>query len=84
MDQAVEALRSGNPADAEWTLRKHLLEAPRDAAALAKLAELVLSRNEIECHALLASLNPFAPLVNTLRRTPWSWSVRLDADRRHQ
>ena len=45
MDQAVEALRSGNPADAEWTLRKHLLEAPRDAAALAKLAELVLSRN---------------------------------------
>jgi Tfp pilus assembly protein PilF len=41
IDQAVEALRTGDPAEAERTLRMHLLANPHDALALAKLGEIV-------------------------------------------
>jgi Tfp pilus assembly protein PilF len=41
IDQAVDALRSGDPGEAERTLRMHLLADPHDALALAKLGEIV-------------------------------------------
>lgn len=48
LEQAVAALQAGDPGDAERLLRKHLLEQPRDAGALAKLAELAIGRQQIE------------------------------------
>ena len=42
LEQATAALHMGDRHDAERLLRKHLLEQPRDAAALTKLAELVI------------------------------------------
>lgn len=47
-EQATAALQAGDSGDAERLLRKHLLEQPADATALAKLSELVLNRREIE------------------------------------
>lgn len=44
LDQAVEAVRSGEPAEAERVLRAHLLTNPADALALAKLADLLRDR----------------------------------------
>ena len=41
LEQAVAALRSGEPAEAERVLRARLLADPHDSAALAKLAEIV-------------------------------------------
>lgn len=46
IEQAVAALRSGDPAEAERTLRSHLLKIPQDAAALAKLGEIVLDQGQ--------------------------------------
>ena len=51
--QAVEALRSGDPADAERTLRMHLLADPNDAAALAKLGEIVRDQGKARDAILL-------------------------------
>jgi tetratricopeptide (TPR) repeat protein len=48
LEQAAAALQAGDPGDAERLLRKHLLEQPKDAAVLAKLAELVLDRQHVE------------------------------------
>ena len=45
LEQAVAALRAGNPAEAEQTLRVHLLQHPHDASALAKLAEVLLDQD---------------------------------------
>lgn len=42
LEQAAAALRAGATADAERTLRAHLLGSPFDTEALAKLAEIVL------------------------------------------
>ena len=53
IEQAIAAIRAGNPADAEWSLRKHLVEQPNDAAAAAKLAEILLGRRQIEEATLL-------------------------------
>ncbi|HET7815949.1 MAG TPA: sulfotransferase [Sphingomicrobium sp.] len=44
LEQAVAALRAGDPALAERTLRARLLEDPGDSHALAKLAELLRDR----------------------------------------
>lgn len=46
VEQAVAALRSGDPADAERTLRAHLLAQPDDSVALAKLGEIVRDRGQ--------------------------------------
>jgi len=46
IEQAVAALRSGEPAEAERTLRAYLLGCPNDALAVAKLAELVRDRGK--------------------------------------
>lgn len=48
LDQATAALQAGDAGDAERLLRKHLLEQPQDAAALAKLAELALDQRHVE------------------------------------
>jgi tetratricopeptide (TPR) repeat protein len=48
LEQATAALHSGDPGDAERLLRKHLLEQPRDAAVLTKLAELANGGHRIE------------------------------------
>ena len=48
LEQAAAALQSGDAGDAERLLRKHLLEQPTDAAALAKLAELAMRQHHIE------------------------------------
>jgi tetratricopeptide (TPR) repeat protein len=48
LEQATAALQVGDPGDAERTLRKHLLEQPHDAAALAKLAELAIDQRHVE------------------------------------
>ena len=41
VNAAIAALRSGDAAGAEWLLRGHLAQYPQDAAAMAKLAEIV-------------------------------------------
>src|SRR5574338_1016933 len=48
VEQATAALRAGNRGDAEWSLRRHLVEQPDDAAAIAKLAEIVLDGGRVE------------------------------------
>ena len=48
LEQATAALQNGDRGDAERLLRKHLLEQPRDAAALVKLAELAIDQRQIE------------------------------------
>jgi tetratricopeptide (TPR) repeat protein len=48
VDQATAALRAGNPGEAEQLLRMHLVACPRDAAALAKLAELSIEGRRVE------------------------------------
>jgi tetratricopeptide (TPR) repeat protein len=48
LEQAAAALHAGNRGDAERLLRKHLLEQPHDAAALTKLAELVIGEQRVE------------------------------------
>ena len=48
LEQATVALHAGDRGDAERLLRKHLLEQPRDAMALAKLAELAIADQHIE------------------------------------
>jgi tetratricopeptide (TPR) repeat protein len=47
MEQAVAALRAGDPIDAERTLRKHLLSDPTDGGALTKLAEVLIDQRRI-------------------------------------
>ena len=48
LEQATAALNVGDRGDAERLLRKHLLEQPQDAAALTKLAELVVGAQQVE------------------------------------
>src|SRR5574338_1661201 len=48
VEQATAALRAGNRGDAEWSLRRHLVEQPEDGAAIAKLAEIVLDEGRVE------------------------------------
>ena len=48
IEQATAALQAGDVADAERLLRGHLIEQPRDAAALAKLAELTGGHGRVE------------------------------------
>ena len=48
LEQATQALQAGDSSDAERLLRNHLLEQPQDAAALAKLAELVIDQGHAE------------------------------------
>ncbi len=48
IEQVTAALRAGDPGDAERLLRKHLLEQPKDAAALAKLSELAIDQQHVE------------------------------------
>jgi tetratricopeptide (TPR) repeat protein len=48
LEQATASLQAGDRGDAERLLRKHLFEQPRDAAVLAKLAELALDLRHVE------------------------------------
>lgn len=48
MEQATAALQVGDRGDAERLLRGHLLEQPLDAAALTKLAALVIADQRVE------------------------------------
>ena len=48
LEQATAALHAGDRGDAERLLRKHLIEQPQDAAALEKLAELVMGEQRVE------------------------------------
>ncbi|MFL6852217.1 MAG: sulfotransferase [Sphingomicrobium sp.] len=48
LEQAIAALQAGDSGDAERLLRRHLLDQPRDAAALAKLADLAIDRRNVE------------------------------------
>ena len=48
LEQATAALNAGDRGDAERLLRRHLLEQPQDAAALTKLAEMVIGEQQVE------------------------------------
>ena len=48
MARALAALRTGDWTEAETTLRLHLLAQPGDAAALAKLAEIMLGLGRMD------------------------------------
>ena len=48
IEQASAALRAGDSIDAEWMLRKHLLEQPGDGQALAMLAEIAIDQRRLE------------------------------------
>lgn len=76
IEQATAALQAGDAADAERLLRSHLLEQPRDAAALAKLAELAIGQRRVEEATVLLrraagadpSLRTQMALVNHLQK----------------
>ena len=76
IEQARAALQAGDAADAERLLRGHLLEQPRDAAALAKLAELAMGQRRVEEASVLLrraagadpSLDRLMALVHHLHR----------------
>ena len=53
IEQAIAALRMGDQVEAELTLRRHLLEQPRDSEALAKLAEIAIEQRRMEEAAVL-------------------------------
>ena len=53
IERAAAALRAGDPAEAELTLRNHLLADPRDAEALTSLASVVASQVRSEESAML-------------------------------
>lgn len=48
LEQVAAALQVGDRGDAERLLRRHILEQPLDAAALTKLAELVIGEHLVE------------------------------------
>jgi tetratricopeptide (TPR) repeat protein len=64
LEQATAALQAGDRGDAERLLRRHLLQQPFDAAALAKLAALVIAEQGVEEATILlrraAGLEPTA------------------------
>lgn len=76
LEQATAALQAGDRGDAERLLRKHLLEQPKDAAALAKLAELAIDQRHVEEATVLLrraagadpSPNRQMALINHLQR----------------
>ena len=55
IEQAIAALRVGDPIEAELVLRRHLLEQPGDSEALAKLAEIAIDQRRMEEAAVLLS-----------------------------
>lgn len=48
LEQATAALQAGDRSDAERMLRAHVLDQPRDAAALAKLVDMALEEKRVE------------------------------------
>jgi tetratricopeptide (TPR) repeat protein len=48
LEQATASLQAGDRGEAEWLLRKHILEQPKDAAVLTKLAELAMEASQVE------------------------------------
>ncbi len=48
LEQATASLQAGNRGDAERLLRKHILERPKDAEVLDKLADLALDVGHVE------------------------------------
>jgi len=76
IDQAVAALRTGDPAEAERLLRHRSLQAPTDVAALAKLADIVVEQGRIVEAALL--------LRRILAVAPAHHGIRLSLARLHQ
>jgi tetratricopeptide (TPR) repeat protein len=48
LEQATAALQAGDRGDAERLLRKHILEQPKDAAVLGKLADLAMDAGHVE------------------------------------
>ena len=69
VEQAGDALRSGDPAEAERVLRAHLLSSPADGSALAKLAELLRDQGRVREAILLHR--------RTLQADPAQHGVRL-------
>jgi tetratricopeptide (TPR) repeat protein len=69
VEQAIAALRAGDPAAAERTLRAHLLQATQDSGALIKLAEIVRDQGRLREAALL--------FRRALHSDPVSHPVRL-------
>ena len=67
LEQATAALHAGDRGDAERLLRKHLLEQPQDAAALTKLAELVIGEQRIEEGTMLLRRAAGADATNQRR-----------------
>ena len=53
IEQAIAALRVGDPIEAELVLRRHLLEQPGDSETLAKLAEIAIDQRRMEEAAVL-------------------------------
>lgn len=72
LEQAVAALCAGDQMEAERTLRNHLLHAPGDAEALAKLADIASGDRRMEEATLLlrraAAADPTAPRQFALAR----------------
>jgi len=66
LEQATAALQLGDRGDAERLLRRHILEQPLDAAALAKLAELVIGKQLVEETTML--LRRAAAVDSTIAR----------------
>ena len=80
LEQATLSLHAGNRADAERLLRKHLLEQPRDAMALAKLAELAISQQHIEeATMLLRRAAGVDPIASRLLALIWHLQCHVGA-----
>jgi len=89
IDLATSELRAGNRNEAERLLRDHLLRSPRDADALAKLAELANENFRAEEAAVLlrraADVDPtaarFAALLRHLQAHVGASAVLAELDR---
>lgn len=75
LEQAAAALHAGDRGDAERLLRKHLLEQPQDAAALTKLAELVIGEQRVEEATMLLRRAAGADPTND-RRLALIWHLQ--------
>lgn len=68
MEQASAALKAGDPADAERTLRQHLVAQPADIVVLAKLGDLLAEqRRDLEASVVYQRALATSPKAQNIR-----------------
>src|SRR5207237_10890482 len=68
IEQAIEARRSGNARDAEWTLKQHLLKQPDDMRVLAYLGDFLAEQGrDLEAGLAYKRALGYAPNADNVR-----------------